>query len=270
MSTNQPCRPRKDRSDPALDHAACLFGISLIRDVARRSLSLALVSLLGCGHSSEEPSGTGGAGVGGGSSVSVSASTSGAQTSTSTTGSTATTGSGLGGSNPGIGRVFHDDLEDGTTIAWSQESGRDRCSVVESASDEVTGPYAGARMARCNWNGLIEWNDPASYETMTIAPPYDKKLLYRTRFRIDENLAEEVKTAPDPNAGSPTRPKILRIFVQAPSYNDLYQFDERGDVVVLDEGGAALSPPRPPSLRVGGAIEKQQQISRIGAVSPLT
>jgi hypothetical protein len=48
------------------------------------------------------------------------------------------------------------------------------------------------------------------------------------------------------------------------------QFDEKGDVVVLDEGGAALSPPRPPSLREGGAIEKQQQISRIGAVSPLT
>lgn len=228
MAPNTRRQSTLDPADPARALIERPRGISLIRH--RLCSSLTLIALLGCGDGAGEVSGTGGSGAGRQDSTSTSASTSGAQTSSATTtgASTSTTGSGVGGSNPGIGRVFFDDFEDGSTDAWNQEGGRDKCSVVEAASDGVAGPYGGARMARCNWNGVVEWNDPASYETMTIAPPYEKKLLYRARFRIDENLAEEVKTAPDPNAGSPTRPKILRIFVQEPSYNDLYSspYDE--------------------------------------------
>ncbi len=120
------------------------------------------------------------------------------------------------------GRVFFDDFEDGTTNKWSQDDFRNKCTVVTSAADGVAGPYTGSRMARCNWNGAVEWNDPASYETLVLnSISYSNELFFRIRLRLDKNFDR-------PGSGS-VPAKILRIFTTSPSYNDMIE-------VVYDDG----------------------------------
>src|SRR5688572_13125150 len=57
----------------------------------------------------------------------------------------------------GLTRVFYDGFEDGTLDAWSGGT----CPVVETAPDGGA-PHTGTRMLQCNWDGTVEWNDPAA------------------------------------------------------------------------------------------------------------
>ncbi len=102
------------------------------------------------------------------------------------------------------GRVFYDGFEDGTTNAWTQNGTRNKCTVVTSAADGLTGVYAGTRMTRCNYNGLADWNTPQSFEVMDIdgyAGGGATELFLRAHVRRDANLVPS-------NNGSYT--KILR------------------------------------------------------------
>jgi hypothetical protein len=86
------------------------------------------------------------------------------------------------------GRVFYDGFEDGTTNKWGQDSGRNRCSVVASAIDG-RGPRAGSRMASCNWNGVVAWNDPAAYSTLVLSSwSYSSEFLIRLWVRADNDV----------------------------------------------------------------------------------
>lgn len=87
------------------------------------------------------------------------------------------------------GRVFYDGSEAGNTNLWSQDDTRNRCTSVTTATDGVTGPYAGSRMIRCNSDGSVAWNDPAAYETLLFSPTYCNEMLIRFQLRPDQNHA---------------------------------------------------------------------------------
>ena len=127
--------------------------------------------------------------------------------------SSASSGAG-GGPQPGAyTRIFHDGFEDGTADSLGQDGERDKCIVVGTALDGVAGPFAGGKMASCNYNGTVLWNDPAAFETLILdTSDYTNELFIRVRLRADLDL--------DRSCGSPT--KVLRFFVQEPSYCDLY------------------------------------------------
>lgn len=118
----------------------------------------------------------------------------------------------LSGPNLAASRVFYDDFESGSSSAWRQDDFRNRCQIVTSSVDKKAGPYAGARMASCNSNGTLEWNDPAAYETLRLPSiASSNELFYRIRLRVDANH--------DRTSGSSA--KILRIFTTSPAYNDI-------------------------------------------------
>jgi len=71
-------------------------------------------------------------------------------------------------------------------------------------------------MASCNWNGTLAWNDPARFETLDISPSYTDEVFYRMRWRIDQDMDGNNQD------GSESRPKMFRIFVTSPSYNDFF------------------------------------------------
>ena len=114
-------------------------------------------------------------------------------------------------------RVFYDGFESGNTNLWGAESGRNRCTVVTSAADGVQGPYAGSRMAQCNWNGSAVWNSAEAFETLVAnPPPYASETFYRARIRIDQNT-ERTDTSPL---------KFLRIYsgsTGTSDYRDIYE-----------------------------------------------
>lgn len=113
------------------------------------------------------------------------------------------------------GRVFYDGFESGNTNLWSADSTRNRCQVVSSASDGIAGAYAGKNMARCNWNGAVDWSNAAAYESLVASIPYTNEFLLRLRLRPDQNLEK--------TGGSPT--KIMRFFNWTGSqstYLDMY------------------------------------------------
>jgi hypothetical protein len=114
------------------------------------------------------------------------------------------------------GRVFYDGFESGNTSLWSNDSTRNPCQVVTSATDGVTGSFAGSRMLRCNDNGSVAWDSPSAYETLALPNvSYNKELFVRTRLRVDQNFQK--------TSGSPK--KILRIFNWTGVtnlYNDLF------------------------------------------------
>jgi hypothetical protein len=118
-------------------------------------------------------------------------------------------------------RVFFDDFESGNTDKWQKDDYRNKCPVVLQSTDGVSGPFAGAYMASCNWNGTVAWNDPASFETLTLPSlASSNELFYRIRVRIDKDV--------DKTAGSAA--KILRIFVPTAAVNDM------NDAVRLSSG----------------------------------
>lgn len=121
------------------------------------------------------------------------------------------------------GRVFFDDFEDGTTNKWSQDDFHNKCAVVTSAADGIAGPYAGSRMVRCNWDGTVDWNAPAVYESLKIiSVSYTNEIFYRVRLRVDKNT--------DRTDGSPL--KILRIYYwdgNQSTYRDIFEVVQSGD-----------------------------------------
>lgn len=100
------------------------------------------------------------------------------------------------------GRVFYDGFESGNTNLWQQGGTSNRCQVVGTGADGIAGPRAGSRMARCNWNGSVAWNDPAAFESLVLSIPYTNEFLLRLWLRPDQNLEK--------TGGSPT--KIMRFF----------------------------------------------------------
>ncbi|TXG78444.1 MAG: hypothetical protein E6R14_12670 [Thermomicrobiales bacterium] len=94
----------------------------------------------------------------------------------------------LSGFTHAAGRVFYDGFESGNTNLWSQDDFRNRCSVVTSAADGKSGPYAGTYMTRCNSNGAVAWNDAAAYETLKLSSlKYTNEVFVRVRMRVDSN-----------------------------------------------------------------------------------
>ncbi|MGB3073224.1 MAG: hypothetical protein WBP40_03180 [Candidatus Moraniibacteriota bacterium] len=85
-------------------------------------------------------------------------------------------------------RVFYDGFESGNSNLWAQADFRNMCGVVASAADggnTKTGTY----MARCNWNGTLEWNDPARFESLYKSGfSYSNEILWRAWIRRDNNL----------------------------------------------------------------------------------
>jgi hypothetical protein len=87
------------------------------------------------------------------------------------------------------GRVFYDGFEDGTTNAWAQDDFRNKCTVVTSSLDGHAGPHNGSRMARCNWNGIVAWNDQAAVETLQLSNwTYSSEILIRFYVRTDADV----------------------------------------------------------------------------------
>ncbi len=87
------------------------------------------------------------------------------------------------------GRVFYDGFEDGTTNAWVADGSRNKCTVVTSALDAGLGPYAGTKMAQCNWNGEVSFSDPESYLTLKLTSwSYTEEMFVRFRVRYDADV----------------------------------------------------------------------------------
>src|SRR3989344_4064698 len=85
----------------------------------------------------------------------------------------------------GYTRVFYDGWESGNTNLWGQSDFRNKCPVVTSALDGGAVPH-GTRMLRCNWNGVVAWNDPASFEALVLNSwNYSTELLVRFWVRTD-------------------------------------------------------------------------------------
>jgi len=86
------------------------------------------------------------------------------------------------------GRVFFDDFEDGTTNKWGQDSGRNKCTVVTFASDGGA-THGGSRMASCNWNGTVSWDDPTAYSTLVLDSwSYSTEFFIRLWVRADRDV----------------------------------------------------------------------------------
>jgi hypothetical protein len=101
------------------------------------------------------------------------------------------------------GRVFYDGFESGTTNQWSQDDFRNKCNVVSSALDGGAGPRGGTKMVRCNWNGTLDWNDPARYEALRLGSwNYSREFLIRFWIREDRDLG---------SPKSDTGPKYYRL-----------------------------------------------------------
>ncbi len=127
----------------------------------------------------------------------------------------------IAGRSQAAGRAFYDGFESGNTNQWGQDGNHNRCQVVPSAEDGVAGPYSGTRMARCDANGVVAWNDPAAFETLVLeSVPHTDELFFRVRVRLDNNFEK--------TGGSAA--KILRIFATATTYNDLFEtaYDAQG------------------------------------------
>jgi hypothetical protein len=84
----------------------------------------------------------------------------------------------------GLTRVFYDGFEDGTIGQWSGGT----CPVVETAPDGAA-PRAGARMLQCNWDGTVEWNDPAATLAVVLDSwEYGDAFLLRFSIRNDTDF----------------------------------------------------------------------------------
>jgi hypothetical protein len=94
-------------------------------------------------------------------------------------------------------RVFYDGYESGNTNLWSQGDFRNRCQVVNVAADGGAGPQSGSFMLRCNWNGLVAWNDPASFETLVLDSwPANQETFLRFWIRPDDNAKDHPANGP--------------------------------------------------------------------------
>ena len=97
------------------------------------------------------------------------------------------------------GRVFYDGWEAGNTSQWVQDGSRNKCNAVTSAADGGVGPLSGAYMVRCNWNGVVVWNDPAAYETLRLSSlgfSGGSELFLRFYLRVDNNAKDHPAWGP--------------------------------------------------------------------------
>lgn len=86
------------------------------------------------------------------------------------------------------GRVFSDSWEDGTTNQWAQADFRNKCNVVSNAVDGGS-PHGGTKMLSCNWNGVVAWNDPASFESLELGTwSYSSEIFLRWWIRVDSDF----------------------------------------------------------------------------------
>lgn len=91
------------------------------------------------------------------------------------------------------GRVFHDDFESGSAGKWTSD-GKVPCKVVSSALDGLNAGNRG-RMAECNWNGTVAWNDPATYSALELRSwDYDREFLIRFRVRYASDVDRKVNS----------------------------------------------------------------------------
>lgn len=157
-----------------------------------RGSSLVLaVALVGCGSSSNESPSDAGAGGAGGNNAGAGGSVGGVGGVQSVGGSAGAVASGGNGGTGGIRnpgsytRVFHDGFENGID-AWDQVDARDKCTPVTTSLDGQAGAHAGSTMLRCNWNGVVTWDDPASVECVKLSDwDYGSETLFRFWFRGD-------------------------------------------------------------------------------------
>ncbi len=88
------------------------------------------------------------------------------------------------------GRAFVDGFESGIAEAWHADGSRDMCTVVSSAHDGGS-PHTGNSMLECNWNGVLDWKDPAWFSTMILpesAWNYSREFLIRLWVRFDADV----------------------------------------------------------------------------------
>lgn len=89
------------------------------------------------------------------------------------------------------GRVFYDGFEDGTTNAWSPGSSSGyyaKCDVVSTALDAGVGPYAGTKMARCNWDGTAGTFGHRSQEMIKAGWSKTRESFIRWKIRVDSDV----------------------------------------------------------------------------------
>ena len=86
------------------------------------------------------------------------------------------------------GRVFTDGFEDGTTNKWATHGFHGRCTVVSSAFDGLAGVHSGTKMAQCNWNGVVAWNDSQESLVLVADWTYSSETLLRWWARYDADV----------------------------------------------------------------------------------
>lgn len=130
-------------------------------------------------------------------------------------------------------RVFYDGFEDGTTNKWQQADARSRCQVVTAATDGIVGPFAGTRMARCNWDGTRADGTPDRFQTLvTPTGNYTDEFFIRVRFRMDQNI--------EPTPGSSN--KFMRLFYFTGTlYHDLFADADNRTMGILNKGAPSLN-----------------------------
>lgn len=129
------------------------------------------------------------------------------------------------------GRLFYDGFEDGTTNKWRQDDFRNLCQVVTASADGVAGPFAGTRMARCNWNGTTSVA-AETFENLVMSTNYTDEFFIRVRVRQDMNLE---RTIVSPN-------KHLRLFFyDQVVYHDLFEDCASTSGGLSNKGSASLA-----------------------------
>ena len=106
-------------------------------------------------------------------------------------------------------RVFYDGFESGNTNLWGGDGAK--CQAVTSPGDGGVGPQSGSWLARCNFNGTLEWNEYGRAESMIFPTVTGTELFYRIYLRVSSNVESTGA------GGDDTGPKLLR-FYSPPDY----------------------------------------------------
>jgi len=143
--------------------------------------------------------------------------------------------------------VFSDDFESGNVSKWSADGTRSMCTVVQRGVDGGA-PHGASGMLQCNWNGVVAWNDPNAYSTVTLpqsAWNYNSEFLIRMWLRYDGDVSHTYGG------------KVVRLFPddKLDSFYIISQMtDSGGPAQVVWE---ALSGVQGPTLWAGGPLGDQ-------------
>ena len=113
------------------------------------------------------------------------------------------------------GRAFFEDFEGTLNAAFISDDTNAHCTIVSASTDGLTGPYAGTKMMRCNYDGSgsNRFQDYAIH----VTPFYNTKFFMRFKVRIDANVDKT-----DCGGGTGCNAfKLLRFFQTGP-YHDLF------------------------------------------------